>query len=1314
MAIKITDLVDPNEIDKLKQLDAELAKVLDTYTKVAKDIAKGLEINVSVVGDIDKLEKVLVDKGKEAANVQQQLVHVMEEKNKVIADTTNTISRQLMEQERVNKAQREAYTENDRVKKLLDRFHDTYENQAESLARLKTKLDANKKAQQENEKALSLGQISMSRYLARQADLIVQQRDLAQQKKSLTQLMTAEEKAAQTAEGSYAHMSQQLELLKKAYKGLGEESLNSDYGKELEETIQNLDAHLKDMAADMGEFQRNVGNYAVANSDLKKKYEELVGTLASLQSQYEKMSEAEKAGEAGKKLASGIEEVSNAAKETKKTLDEQAKAVENARKSLEGSSGTNASVRRDLKELVLEIANLSIEYQNLSEEEKNSAEGQALAEHIRDLTEKAGVLKDAISDTNAAITNAASDTRTFDQLGGSLQLAVDGFGLAQSAAAMLGISEGELAEIQTKLMAAITASNAVTKIQNTLQKQSAVMQGVANLQTKAGTIAIKLKTAAEGKGVVTTKLLTAAQWLFNKAASANPIGLLVVAIMACIASVSGLIKVFNVFGRESEKRKEQLKLEEKALDNLGKAHNQNIELLKAMGKSEAEVIASSIDGLKKLKDAWASHYYNVAKLYDEDSEEYKRALEKKGASEEEFLDGLKGANKFLMKMFSEEGEKQLEEQAENMGGLYKYKVGKINEEKEHWKDLYKTIHTLDGTWTETGQATFDERMDSIAQRRIKELDKEEEQKAEETRKKQQDAYKKQQEEYKKAAEALKKEVQAGEDAMLKLITDSLERQRQAEELSYNRKLKELQDRLAKTKETEVKLRTALNQQIEGLTAEHTNKMQELEFAGNERRLKAEADLISSRLAIIKDGSAEELELRQKQLGNQYNTELLSIQKSENEKNITVEQAEELRLNLEKKYQKLREEAVEKHAEKEIKTIEKKYADEQANRDNAYISELNALKMKYAKELAEAKGNTGKQKKIRERFEEEQAKLSERYARETAQASIDMLEEVLKNEKLSAEDRLKYEQALAKAKIDLITAVADANERESDKTVEDDNKATEKRIENAKKWLQVAADSLNTINDLVSTVYDAKIQKVEEEQEANTAAGEAEQERIAELVEKNVITEEEGEARKRAAEAQTAKKNEELEKKKQQLKHKQAVWDKANSIAQATISTSLAIMNMLKSSPWPMNIAMAAVAGAMGAVQIATILATPIPKYAKGTDKHKGGPAIVGDGGVPELVMFGDKSWITPDTPTIVDLPAGAIVKPTIDGTDDGLPGLTPLPAPGNNNSPVIINNDYKRLEEKMDMFINVMRRHSNRQYQNSIENSINRFASERV
>lgn len=51
-----------------------------------------------------------------------------------------------------------------------------------------------------------------------------------------------------------------------------------------------------------------------------------------------------------------------------------------------------------------------------------------------------------------------------------------------------------------------------------------------------------------------------------------------------------------------------------------------------------------------------------------------------------------------------------------------------------------------------------------------------------------------------------------------------------------------------------------------------------------------------------------------------------------------------------------------------------------------------------------------------------------------------------------------------------------------------------------------------------------------------------------------------------------------------------------------------------------NFVLAGIAAAMGAAQIAVIASQPIPKYAKGTDSHKGGLAVVGDGGVPETIV----------------------------------------------------------------------------------------------
>ena len=550
--------------------------------------------------------------------------------------------------------------------------------------------------------------------------------------------------------------------------------------------------------------------------------------------------------------------------------------------------------------------------------------------------------------------------------------------------------------------------------------------------------------------------------------------------------------------------------------------------------------------------------------------------------------------------------------------------------------------------------------------------------------------------------------------MLNLINDSLERQRRAENLSYRRKLadleKQLATELAKRKKN-ARLIEALQNQIMGLNAEHSTKLEDIEIASMQRRQKAREDFISLHLETVKKGSQEEYDWKKKQLQNQRDMEYTEIALAERNHTITADQALEMRAALVEKYAKLETELAEEHAVEMADITMKKYTEQQANYDNAYVEQLNALKNKYVEEMRLAKGNAAEQAAIKARFEEDQAKLSEGYAVQTARNNVAMLEDVLNTENLSAEERKNYEAELAKAKGALETAMADQAIAEIDRINQADAAAKEKRLQNAQQWMQVASDSLNAINDLVGTIYDAKIEKVEAEQEANQEAADAEQERISELVEKKVITEEEGEARKRAAEAKSAKKTEELEKKKAKLKREQAIWDKANNIAQCTMQTALAIMNAWSTAPWPINIAMAAVAGAMGAMQLATIIATPLPKYAKGTKSHKGGPAVVGDGGEPELITFGGKSWITPDTPTIVDLPAGAAVIPHINGVDES---LVSIPTSSNDSkTPVVINNDYSRLEAKMDNFIYLIKQQTKQQRQIANDAALKRI-SERL
>lgn len=227
-----------------------------------------------------------------------------------------------------------------------------------------------------------------------------------------------------------------------------------------------------------------------------------------------------------------------------------------------------------------------------------------------------------------------------------------------------------------------------------------------------------------------------------------------------------------------------------------------------------------------------------------------------------------------------------------------------------------------------------------------------------------------------------------------------------------------------------------------------------------------------------------------------------------------------------------------------------------------------------------------------------------------------------------------------------------------------------------------------IGSMISSIYDRQIEAIEAEQEANEKAGEEEISRIEALEERGAITTEEAEARKRAAEDKTAQKNAELEKKKAALRTKQAKFEKATSIAEAAIQIAGGILQTIKQLGFPAAIPMIAALGAMGAIQLATIIATPIPKYAKGTDSHKGGLAVVGDGGVPETIVTDKEAYITPSVPTLVDIPKGAKVIPYAVDMDrikahaNDFDGLMAYRSE-NDLPPVSIVNDYSELEKKI-------------------------------
>lgn len=479
-------------------------------------------------------------------------------------------------------------------------------------------------------------------------------------------------------------------------------------------------------------------------------------------------------------------------------------------------------------------------------------------------------------------------------------------------------------------------------------------------------------------------------------------------------------------------------------------------------------------------------------------------------------------------------------------------------------------------------------------------------------------------------------------------------------------------------------------------------------------------LSDTRISLIDDEYEKERAKAQKK----YEENIAFIKGNSEEENKLRANYEEILQNelraIDKKY-------LEKIDEEERKKIEASVKHQLEEKQQEYATLAIAYSQNMQKEIDDELERYRKGIISKEQYEKNKAEITQKYALQEAKRAIDLLKEQIEISGLSDEEKFKIKDTLAKAEIDLANKVRDAKKKARDEETEDEKKYWEE-LEASLQHLEYvgnnAVDGLGTlfsglmslitkvvrdgkleIEDLLGSIsaisegltsimvgmYDQQIEKIEEQQEKNEEAGEEEIERIEELAESGVISTEEAEARKRAAEQATADKNKELEKQKADLEQKQAKWQKANSIIQTTIATSQAIMKALaEAGPFAGPI-LAAVIGAMGAAQVAIIASQPIPKYAKGTDNHPGGLAIVGDGGRQEVIETDNGAYITPSVPTLVGIPKRAKVIPNLVDYrkmslhSDAL--MLDRQMRNNNGEPVIVNvnNDYKNLERKMDM-----------------------------
>lgn len=1433
MGIKITDLVDMNARQQLTDLLTTFDEVRSKYVQIANELVNGINIKVTIIGDLEKLDNLVRVQSRQLVQATQQMQSAVAQQNTVLGNTTNTISRALAEQEKLNKQYRVTESVTTSWKQATDAALGTNQSNIALLVEYEQRLKEINASMREVEASQKANTITDEEAKERLTALKAESIELKIAKQELNKIINNEEKANQAAEGSYKQLSLELERMKMAYKEMNEEEKQSDAGQELAANITILDNQLKDAAADMGEFQRNVGNYAIAAQAGVSNTDALATALNT------EATDAKTAAEQNTILREALEKIRQTTPNATEQINQLSQKIQQNENVIKSHTQASEGLVNTMGKMLGVNGKFGSSLQSLA---ANASNGGSV---ITGLTGKIGALGKTLMgllanpyvlaflgiagvaagfkwwyDYNKGLVEASRQTKYFTGLTGdamksvrdNVQAVADTFNQdftntlhsANAIAQNFGISVNDATDLIAKGFAA-GGTNSEQFLSNlerfapTMQKMgmsaeemvatlSQIDKAGVNSQralTAMGKASLQLRTMndstskslkqigidanemskaiQDGSMSVNTAMGTIAQKLQEVGTNSQEAAVVMKDLFGARGE-SAIGEGFIDFLAESNKGMEELLGKE---DSLQRLKLQEVETDKELNDVMASLFDMTGGGFESIttrckiwiKQGLIAAIKWVVDLINYFIDWYNESLTLRAVIQwivlgfkqmweaaklcfNLIVDAVKGVGRYLQGMADlvegiftlsldkiKAGWSKLQENfrltmKEGMADIGKFADATANNVLSAFNGMKQT-HIAHLNYSAVGDADVSGGGNGkptpkgtggngggggggASSERAKQRQKEAQKAAADAQKAAQEAQ--------KAAEQLEEaQIQAMEDGIVKTL--ALIR------LQYKKKIEAIKG----NSENEQKLRL-----------QYESDMQKaLENAQTQYDAKRYKTDLENRLAAVEEGSREEYELKFEKLENEYAMEVAEAAKTGADVNLIRE-----------KFNKEADKLTEEYLSKRLDKLQEAATTQQLITDNALKKELSDLNLQQVEELAMAGTNAEKIAEIKERYAAKAAEVQELYAIKTARAQLqsltdqlraldiaeEQIDEVIENlsdvdgvtaileaQGMAHDDALNLAKSLASAEVQIDDAVTAHKLANIERVTDAATKARDARIANAEKWLSAVGEACNNINDLIGTLFDAQIAKIEEQQEANQQQHDAAIANIEDEYNKGLITQEESEIRKREIEEATAKREAELQKKKAQAEYKQALAEKANNISQIVIATSLGIM---KASPNWVNMALVA---AMGAIQLATAIAQPIKAYKRGTDYHPGGLAIVGDGGKREVVETNGKYWLTPKVPTLVEMPEGSKVFPDyLDFIANEPPVnygdlLAALPLPdispllfAQNKPKVIVNNDYRALQRELVENNRLMKAMIKQQHRDAARIKYDQYRAERI
>lgn len=891
--------------------------------------------------------------------------------------------------------------------------------------------------------------------------------------------------------------------------------------KEGREAYVAYTAQIKAVKAEASKLERKITNDIKAQNQAKGSLNQLSSELNNMKAEYRNLSEEVRQSPFGVQMRKDINALNTKLKEAEAAYGDNQRSV-----------GDYAIAGKALTQELGEITDKLYEL---------ATAGQRGSKEYETLAKKAQDLRKAQQEVDAEIDAGGSLTKNLDGLMQAVSGVTAAYTLWQSASQLLGIQNEELEATMQKVVIATTALNALQQIQISLQKQSAAV--------------ILAKTVA-------TKAATAAQWLWNAAMAANPIGAVIVAVTALIAGVVALAKSLTNGAsatREFNKAQEvTAEIADKTDKKLSEIDSQKSLRLKQSELENREMIAQM-----RARGATAEEIAKAEAKAAEDSSKI----------EVEAADDRVRANKGLIFQYGVELRAAQKVMEEKRKGSRKYKEAEaaVSELESKIKLLANTIRedelvALEAEAAEMGRANEEREKAAAA--------------VEQQRN----------EEYQRRA-ALSERMQALQEANIRAEAGYL-KEDEMSRMYY-------EQRLANIAEKGQRERLALQLKYGQITREdYLYQLAQMDAEAEARQKeninrtnKYYEDLRQTIMDNVKKTEDEEVA----EVNAKYDQMLQDLEKaasdyaapvriegmSEEEYQAELDKFEEFRHK-----QMVLEAAIEQQREEEIKSI----------RDNALSEQMKSIEDAYADDLKKFTDNEGEKLKIQEKILREQIEVRRKAGQETGDLEAQLrtnlsaqnireMNAELANTGLNARQRYETKMKYLQEEAALYEGNAAKQAEINQQMIEAESIMWNERAEGLQNWASQVSSAMSTINDLFAAAEERQLQDAEN-------YNERQKEILQSRLDSGIISQEE-------YEAEVTKLDEELDKKTAEIERKAAIRDRIIKTFSVITDTATAIMGAVAASPLTAGMPWTAIISALGAVQLATIAAAPLPKAARG-------------------------------------------------------------------------------------------------------------------